>query len=647
MKSFINKLLKKDSKENEFIEEIKPIEINLSESLIKKEEGDNWIAKGNNISAEKCYLEAIDINPCLVDAYIHLAWVIGQKGRLVEAEKYLLIAVGLDPNNFESFQMLGQGAEVMGDNTKAAYYLKQAIKINPKLEGVWPSLARVLFKSGKSEEAKTTILEGIDLFPKNPEMKYYLAGFYHQENKLTEALKYYLESLSLKPDSSVLNNNIGNTFVDLGNPIEAVGYYKKAAKDESNMASLFSISSLLFSMYYLPGFKFEDYENYKKKYGEMISRGVKPYTVWNSSLGKNNQKIRLGFVSGDLREHAVAYFLEGLLKNIDKEKFELIAFYNHFEKDKTNQRIKGYFNDWNEVYQKSEEKVAEMIHGKNIDILIDLSGHTTKHMLKVFAYKPAPIQVTWLGYFGSTGVKEIDYILADENCLMSSEYKWFTEKVINLPNTRLCFTPPIEGDKNYPTTSPYGRNKFLTFGCYQALSKINDEVISLWGKIFEKMPEAKLRIQNKQMLEIHARENIMARIKKVGIKEENISLVGFMERSKYLDSYSEVDILLDTFPYTGGTTTCEALWMGVPSITLSGNNMIARQGATFLSCVGLNDWVAKSKEEYVSKAIDFAKDITCLNNIRGSLRERMLASPLTDEKLFTKNFEKVLLKMLD
>ncbi len=643
MKSFINKILKKEGLNGEN----KPVEVTLATALIKKEEGDNWIAKGDNISAEKCYLEAIAINPSLVGAYVHLAWIIGQKGRLVEAEKYLLIAVGLDPNNSEAFQMLGQGSEVMGDNIKSAYYLKQAIKINPKFEAVWPSLARVLFKSGNSEEAKKTISEGIALFPQNPEMKYYLAGFYHQEKKLTEALKYYLESLSLKPDSSVLNNNIGNVLVDLGNPIEAISYYKKATKDESNIASLFSISSLLFSMYYLPGFKFEDYEIYKKKYGEMISRAVKPYTVWNSSLGKNNKKIRVGFVSGDLRDHPVAYFLEGLIKNIDKEKFELFAFYNHFEKDQTNQRIKEYFNDWSDVYQKSEEKVAEIIYGKEIDILIDLSGHTTKHMLKVFAYKPAPIQVTWLGYFGSTGVKEIDYILADENCLMPSEYKYFTEKVINLPNTRLCFTPPSEGDKNYPTKTPYEKNKVFTFGCYQALSKINDEVIELWGKIFEKMPEANLRIQNKQMLEVHSRESIMVRLKKVGIKEKNISLVGFMERSKYLDSYSEVDILLDTFPYTGGTTTCEALWMGVPSLTLSGNNMIARQGATFLSCVGLGDWVAKSKEDYVVKAIDFAKDITYLNNVRSSLREKMLGSPLADEKLFTKNFENVLLKMLD
>ena len=258
----------------------------------------------------------------------------------------------------------------------------------------------------------------------------------------------------------------------------------------------------------------------------------------------------------------------------------------------------------------------------------------------MFAWKPAPVQVSWLGYFATTGVAEIDYLLADAVGVPEAQQTQFTESIWFLPDTRLCFTAP--NVDLHVAALPALKNGHITFGCFQNLAKASDGVLELWGKILAALPDSTLRMQCKQLDEPAQVEQLLQRLQKCGIAPARVSTHRTTNRESYLAAHAEVDVILDTFPYPGGTTTCEALWMGVPTLTLAGDTLLARQGASLLSAAGLEQWIANSKEEYVAKAVALASDLADLAALRAGLREQVLASPLFDAPRFARNFEDAL-----
>jgi predicted O-linked N-acetylglucosamine transferase (SPINDLY family) len=270
-------------------------------------------------------------------------------------------------------------------------------------------------------------------------------------------------------------------------------------------------------------------------------------------------------------------------------------------------------------------------------VLFDLAGHTAHNRLPVFAYKPAPVQATWLGYFATTGVAEIDYLLADATSVPPAHHEHFTETIWYLPDTRLCFTPPRDAPEVSPL--PALRQGRVTFGSFQNLAKLNDAVFALWARVLAALPGSRLRLQNKQLADAAVREQLGRRLQQAGIAAERVALHGPAARAAYLAAHGEVDLILDTFPFPGGTTTCEALWMGVPTLTLAGDRLIGLQGASLLAAAGLNDWIAVTPDEYVDQALAFARELPALARLRGGLRARLLASPLCDAPRFARHFE--------
>jgi hypothetical protein len=281
-----------------------------------------------------------------------------------------------------------------------------------------------------------------------------------------------------------------------------------------------------------------------------------------------------------------------------------------------------------------------MIHAEGLHVLVDLSGHTKNNRLPVFAWKPAPVQVSWLGYFATTGVAEMDYLLADETGVPESHREDFTETIWYMPDTRLCFTPP-EYDLPISLLPALG-NGYLTFGCFQNLAKLGDEVLSAWGEILTALPSARLRLQSKQLDNPTVQAALRLRLHQYGIDPSRVAMHGSTSRETYLSAHAEVDVILDTFPYTGGTTTSEALWMGVPTVTLAGDTLLSRQGASLLAAAGLEDWIATSEAGYVAKAIALAADLPRLARLRAGLRTQALASPLFDAPRFARNLEAAL-----
>ena len=322
-----------------------------------------------------------------------------------------------------------------------------------------------------------------------------------------------------------------------------------------------------------------------------------------------------------------------------------MAYPTHPLEDDLTARIKPRFSAWKPLVGLNDEAAARMIHDDGIHVLIDLAGHTAHNRLPVFSWKPAPLQITWLGYFASTGVSEIDYLLADPISVPPSHQAHFTEQIWYLPDTRLCFTPPTETERLAIVPPPVLRNGYITLGCFQNLTKLNDNVLAIWARILRGLPNARLRLQSKQLNSEAMRSSTLQRMASVGIPLSRVVLHGQTTREDYLAVHAEIDIILDTFPYPGGTTTCEALWMGVPTLTLAGDTLIERQGACMLTCAGLGNWVAGDMDDYVSLALRHAADVEGLTQLRLGLRQQVLASPLFDAPRFAMHLEEALYDM--
>ncbi len=342
-------------------------------------------------------------------------------------------------------------------------------------------------------------------------------------------------------------------------------------------------------------------------------------------------------VSGDLRNHPVGYFLEGVLSQLYSSSIELLAFSTSPKSDELTLRIKPYFKDWVSVYGLSDDQAAQAIHETAPHILIDLSGHTAHNRLQVFAYKPALVQVTWLGYFSTTGVAAMDYILAGPHLVPKDEENHFVEKVWRLPETSICFTSPdVQVDVS---KLPALDNGFITFGCFNNLSKMNEQVVSVWSRILERVPGSILFLKTKQLADAAVIAEVIAAFGANGISENRLVLEGRSPRDEYFAAYHRVDIALDPFPFPGGTTSAEALWMGVPVLTLKGDRFISHQGESIAHNVGMSDWITEDSEDYLAKAQYFASDVQSLARLRSGLREQVLKSPLFDAKRFVKHFE--------
>lgn len=303
------------------------------------------------------------------------------------------------------------------------------------------------------------------------------------------------------------------------------------------------------------------------------------------------------------------------------------------------ERLKKLFSEWNRVSALADQELAGKIHADCIDILVDLSGHSGQTRLPVFAWRPAPVQVAWLGYWASTGVAEMDYILVDKVGVQGDDDQFYSETPWYLPDTRLCFTPPPMAWPIAVGGLPALRKGHVTFGSYQQPNKISDATLTLWSQVLAELPTTRLRLHGLRLDHAAIVTDIKRRLKAANIDLTRVDLLGKARYEPYLESYAEVDVVLDTYPYPGGTTTAEALWMGVPTLTLTGNTLLARQGEGILRCVGLADWVATSAQDYVKMAVEKVSDLSGLAILRANLRAQAFASPLFDSVRFARNLE--------
>jgi predicted O-linked N-acetylglucosamine transferase (SPINDLY family) len=597
-----------------------------------------FLAQKDFQSAINSSKKALKINPHSPDVYVCIAKTEIEIEKIADALNNCEKALSLEQDNLAALKTKGKILLILGKFQEAKECFEKTLKKEgPSVEN-HNNLGLIFLKSANYKAAEREFRNALKIDQNNCTSNNNIGHALMEMEQLLESEKYLRRALALDKKSEIVLGNLGGTLLKQNRMPEAISYFKEALLINQKFTTARSNLLYLLSIY-----SSSSYFDEARKFGEILSENTdEPYTSWQT-IRKPVEKLKIGFISGGFYNHPVGFFLDEIISKINREKIQLFAYSTRDRNDDLTQRIRPYFSEWKSFIGIGKNDAAKIIHDDDIHILIDFDGHTSGNLLPVFSKKPAPIQVSWLGFWATTGLKEIDFLLADEITLPLNQRDQFTETIWYLPDTRLCFSPP---KFNIPVNSlPAKVNGFITFACFQKLTKVSDAVLSLWGQVLEAVPHSKLRMVMSQLDNSIFRKQLNQRLTTAGIDPARVILAEPMAREDYLASYAKVDIVLDTFPYTGGTTTCEALWMGVPTLTLTGQTMIERQGVGMLSCVGLHDWIASDQSDYVTKAIAHSADFEALAALRKTLREKALASPLFDAPRFARNLENAFLKM--
>jgi protein O-GlcNAc transferase len=452
-----------------------------------------------------------------------------------------------------------------------------------------------------------------------------IAAYNFSNHQLHQAEEAYRRALQLAPSTPELHNNLGSVLKEQGRIDEARTAFERAIALRPDYAS--AHSNLLFTLQYTPGQTLAGLHVAHKLWSRQQCKGIRSKDVANFPR-KEAGPIVVGIVSPDLYAHPVGVFLLPWLENHDRSAFRLIAYADRQTDDPIARRIRFAVDKWRVIAGYDEEAVAKLVVADQIDILIDLAGHTAGNRLKMFARRVAPLQVSWLGYSATTGVPAMDAVLMDAYTAPQGVDAHFTECLLRLDSLRFCYTPPSYASAVSPT--PALCNDYITFGSFNNLAKITPEVIEAWAAILEAVPNARLILKWKSLGDEETRKRLIDAFAQYGIDGARLECRGWSRHQQMLMEYGDIDIALDPFPFSGGLTSCDALFMGVPVLTLPGELPISRQTGSFLNALGLQDWIATTREEYVVKATTFAKRVDLLITLRQTLRNALNNSILCD-----------------
>lgn len=517
--------------------------------------------------------------------WIVLGAALKQQGRNADALLPMQKAVALAPGNAESHSNLGATLRELGRTAEAVSALQRALALKPCLLEALVNLGNALTDLGRLSEAEACYRRVLAISPASVMAHNGLGNVLARLGRYEEAVSSCRRALELQPDYAFAHFNLGVALHALGRLDDAVACYQRALRHEPE--SLDAYDNLLFVRSHQAGRSTADALAEARLYGQIVARRSRPFLEW-SNRPDPDRRLRVGLVSGDLRNHPVGFFVECVLEAVGRnydDRLEVFAYPSYLDGSEVTARIQRHCRGWCPVEGASDAEVAARVRADQIDILIDLAGHTAHNRLPLFAWKPAPVQATWLGYLATTGVAAIDYVIADPLTLTASEEANFTERVWRVPESYLCFTPP---DAELPVLPPpAAASGRVTFGCFNNLTKMNDGVVALWAGILLAVPGSRLFLKTGQLGQEGVRAALTERFAARGVEPARLIMEGQSPRAELLAAYHRVDLALDPFPYPGITSTLEALWMGVPVLTLAGESFLARQGVGLLTNAGL------------------------------------------------------------
>lgn len=557
-------------------------------------------------AAIAAYRHAIALEPLSPQSHNNLGICLGALGRFDEAISCFRHALKLFPGYSEAHNNLGNVLKAAGRGHEAIFAYRSAVELRPDDAAVWNNLGCALLSQGDVDEALTVLRRAIDLQPDFAEAYDNLGSVLKERAELDAALAAYRRALDLRPDCQETHSNY------------------------------------LYTLNFHPGYSREQIYREHKRWNAAYAAPLRSGNPAYSNDLSCTRRLRVGYVAPDFREHCQSMFTLPLFSHHDHNDFEVIAYSSVAARDGVTEQLRGYCDGWRDILSLTDQAAADLIREDKIDILVDLTLHMARNRLFVFARKPAPVQVSWLGYPGTTGLTAMDYRLTDPYLDPPSEANdaCYSERTVRLPDTFWCYDP--RASEPAVKDLPSSQNRYITFGCLNNFCKVSDPSLRLWAAVMRSISGSKLILLAPGG---GARERVLGLLKAEGIEGDRVEFVERRPRSHYLALYHRIDLGLDTIPYNGHTTTLDSLWMGVPVLTLVGETPAGRAGWSQLCNLGLKHLAATSERDYIKIAQQVAADLPGLAVLRRELRDRMRRSPLMDAARFARNIEVVYRRM--
>lgn len=619
--------------------------------------------------------KAIAIHPERADYHSNLGSAQRSLGEHDKAIETFRKALALQPGHLESRFNLAMCHLEIGELSAATDGFREIIRDKPAFTPAHAMLAQGLMAQGQLTEALACLREIVRLEQYNSSAYCDIGNILQAQGKWPEAIAAYEQAIALAPDSAVAHNNLGNTLVKQGELHAAMARYQEALRCNPDLSEAYvnlswtykehgmieedvaclrdyltrhpedhrAHSDLLFSMNYDPAYS--PAQLYHAASAWWLRHRPSPDAMFSPSARQPSQPLRIGFLSPDFRKHPVGTFLLPLFKALGNTDVHLYCYAEMYEPqlDSVSHQLRGLASSWRSTAGLSAREAATFILQDQLDILIDLAGHSANNRLDIMALHAAPRQVSWLGYVNTTGLPVIDYRLTDAVADPPGMEPYYSEALLRLPDNFFSYEPPTLAPEIGPLPALSGEG--ITFGSLNNLAKITKEVISLWAKILLHVPSSRLIMVGAPLADTFIKNRYLAMFAKHGVEANRLELLASLPMQDYLKLYNRIDIALDPFPHNGHTITCHTLWMGVPVITLAGNRYAARMGASVLSGIGLPNLIAHTPADYLELATTLAKDLDQLAHLRYSMRERMQQSPCCDTRRFAKDFMQAMQKI--
>lgn len=631
-------------------------------------------AAGEPLEARRALARALDLKPGSAETWNELGLAAQACGEIPDAENAYRRAIALQPDYFEAWNnlgllLLGRGSEAAASEavqalekavlhsrgqTEVMVNMAMALKACGRIgeaEAIYArvleidagnlralcNFANLLIETDRPEEAGARYAAALRVDAASVDARLGIANVALRQNRLEDAERGLRALLEAAPDTLEAQASLGIVLQRTSRLEEAEVFLRRAVAIQPDHAA--ASSALLFLLDHKPGAAAEELYAEHLRWGRDVAGRFIPARPVFPNEPAPERKLRVGYVSADFRQHAVSFFLEPLLANHDRSRFETHCYYNDWPEDEVTARLRGHVDGFTRIAGLSDERAAELVRRDRIDLLIDLSGHTRGNRLLMFARKPAPVQATWLGYPNTTGLSVIDYRItdafADPPGMTDANY---TERLLRLPRILCCFRPA--GIWPEVSALPALNAGFMTFGSLNSPAKIGPEVVRTWSQILRDLPSSRLTMLRAD--DPATRSRLERAFRAEGVDTARIRFLPQLDPEPFRAQLATLDIVLDAFPLVGGTTTCEALWMGLPVVTLAGDAYLKRVGASWLTNIGRPEWIASSTDEYIARVLDLARDPAALVAIRDGLRDAMHSSPLCDAPGFARDFEAAL-----
>jgi len=631
---------------------------------------DRLLRAGQWLAVEQATSQLIDVAPHLPATWAYSGAVHLQAGRLPEAEQSFRKATELNPYDAASWHHLGLTLYSQSRLQEAENTARRAVAMDASQTSFWLQLGNVLFARDQFCDAAEAFERAVAADPRNMTAWNNLAAAHHVQKDWIKAKEAYDASLALQPDQletrlkliNVMERSLsfsaaerlaqqltidcptaangwsmlGAVQLRLGKQLEAICALRHAAEIEPTpQRGSRVLQALQYEEHAEAGALLAEHQTWDRVHAANLLPTPSAF-----SFGSG---LRIGFISGDFGLNPVAHMVLPLLKAIDKHRCSLTLYFDNKEQDNRTPEFQSVAGQWRVTYRISDQALAERIRADNIDVLVDLMGHTGNRML-MFARKPAPVQITWFGYVGTTGMKAMDYLLADSLHVRPGEEHNYVETVLRMPHGYACYGAPDYAPE--VAALPALSTGHITFGSFNNPAKWTPLILDAWAEILRRVPRSRLLLQFGGLHEPQTQDLFRSEFSKRGIDSDRILLEGWLEHRELLAAYNHVDIALDTQPYSGGVTTCEALWMGVPVITWPGNTFAGRHATSHLTNAGYKRFIVRNRQEYIGLAVDWANRLNELAIVRANMRGHLSESPLCDAPRFAADFLATLMQVV-